>query len=144
MTIHLSTIQKAAAEEIFNSCLDDLQGPRRYGDCLADAAKILSPGCRKLGIATVAEFGRLDQPAVPESVAEQLRGKIYQTGLTVRFDGRDCLVTFLMISPPQPFQGETFCDEIEKFSVDVGKRIPEKCRIGLLTLVDAAGIDLSK
>jgi hypothetical protein len=144
MTISLSTIQEAAAEEIYYSCLDDLQGSRKYTDCLADAATMLSPGCRRLGIETVAEFGGLGQPVVPESVAAQLRGKIYQKGLTVRFEDKDCLVTFLMIGPPQPFQGETFNDQIEEFSVDVGKQIPAKCQIGLLTLVDAARIDLSK
>jgi hypothetical protein len=143
MTIELSRIREAAAESIFHVHYDDLEGPRKYEECLKDAATMLSPGCKKLNIGTVAEFGQLDQPSVPESVADQIRGKIFQTGFTVEFENKICLVTFLMIGPPQPFDAEAFYENIEKYHVRIGQQIPENCRINSLTLVDAEGIDLS-
>ena len=59
--------------------------------------------------------------------------------MTVKFEGKQCVVAFVFIGPEDCSLDEAMC-RIDECSIAEGKKIPEDCQVQVLALASAEAV----
>lgn len=140
----IEQIRRAAFEEMQNSGPADLRAQSSEQLDLSSAVALFH-GLKSLNIPTIAEFGGHNNQPVPESLAAQIRGKAYRAGMTVNYEGRPCIITFISLTPPisyEQYSGDLIAF-FRRYRVEENKIIPVDSLITSLSLIDASHVNLS-
>ncbi|MBX7137321.1 MAG: hypothetical protein K1X83_04995 [Oligoflexia bacterium] len=117
--------------------LDSIEGCATVGD------QDLSIACDHFRIPYVAHWEAEEGPAaVPEAVKKQLYGKRFDPGLTIFYDGKQCLVTRLEVFH-KPVTGSPERALLAYLSQNLRESILPGSEFQVLHLIDAALVDFS-